>query len=780
MLLSTSTTNNKDNFLKRYTLVFVVLVAFSVFFGYSFDESVFAGYAADFYYYGINPFYYWNMGMYYLGVDIAGYFPTILINVIGLHNVITEEFGVKLPIDIAAFLGGLILYRLLRLLNFSKNVAQKFAFIYLIGPMVFFYAFFQGNPLVFTLLLLLLFVYTLIIGRYKLAGFFLALASASYLYPLFLFPFFVYYLFRKAHRRDFYLSNVIYLLFTSIGIGTQYIVYFMLHIPTGAGTAISPVGGVASLSSSLFSPPLWNIYYFFNLIHICLPYYYFQIFFLLAMVVPSFYIIARRWHSEFSIYDFITIMALQGLGFAMFSPISDPQYIVAALPFILIICAFRGRFNVLYFISAAAIIGFVMIAYVVPYNFSQFFVDVNTSAGALQLFISPHLLSALSLIYASFLTITLILILKKPTHRNTKNNFKWFLKRLKIILNGSTAGAIVFAIASFIIIFPGISHLPSQFAYQANDSQTPINLHIVSSPQISGVNHSEYSFTVPEQLDLIPMGVKENSNLGIYIHLNKLPVEYGTFGYNDIFAFNNSHSIGETFDLRGSSQIILNIEFVNKSYRDANVYVVKGNGLKVNDVVYSSAAINGTISLYTKFGDSQVAYNDVLIPNHIFSAGEYSVIVSGITNKSYYLGGWNGAPSGFNVSNPFIIGKGTTVAYGGSVNYTRFGLTIMAYYSGKIPFIINGNPMYINESGFGGVTFKIPANFIRYNNTLILLGNVTAFFSSPTAFYYEPFPENIKLLSINYWDIFIGAALFDTTVIVFIMLMRRIMIWVRN
>ena len=75
-------------------MVFVVLVAFSVFFGYSFDESVFAGYAADFYYYGINPFYYWNMGMYYLGVDIAGYFPTILINVIGLHNVITEEFGV--------------------------------------------------------------------------------------------------------------------------------------------------------------------------------------------------------------------------------------------------------------------------------------------------------------------------------------------------------------------------------------------------------------------------------------------------------------------------------------------------------------------------------------------------------------------------------------------------------------------------------------------------------------------------------------------------------------
>ena len=88
-------TTYKNHFLRNYTLVFLLLSFFSVFFGYSFDESVFSGYAANFYYYGANPFYYWGMGPYYLGIDIAGYFPSILINIVGIHNVLIEEFGVN-------------------------------------------------------------------------------------------------------------------------------------------------------------------------------------------------------------------------------------------------------------------------------------------------------------------------------------------------------------------------------------------------------------------------------------------------------------------------------------------------------------------------------------------------------------------------------------------------------------------------------------------------------------------------------------------------------------
>lgn len=771
------TINCKNNFLKNYTFVFLALAIFSIFFGYTFDESVLSGYAASFYYYSSNPFYYWGMGLYYLGIDIAGYFPSVLINIVGAHNVLIEEFGVKLPIDIAAFFGGLVLYRLLRKLNLASKLAEAFAFIYLLGPMIFFYAFFQGNPLDFTLLLLLLFLYALAIGKYKSAGFFLAIASASYLYPVFLFPAFVYFVFRKTPRKNFYLSLLIYLVFTAIGIGAQYIVYFIQGIPISAGTAVSSAGGVASLSSSLFTPPLWNIYYFLNLIQHRFSYYLFQIFFILAMLAPSLFMIARRRHSELSIYDLVVIMAYQGLGFAMFSPISDPQYLIAVFPFALILSAYRKQFSLLYVISAAAFIGFIMVAYVVPYNFNQYFVDVNPLAGRIQLFISPNLLSALSILYSFFCIIALIIIFKRPKHIKNMANLKQFLRRSRIILSGASTFAVAFAILSFIIIFPGISHLPPQFAYQTNDSQTSIDLHQVGLVTISGINHPEYSFAPPGEWNLMPNSVKENSDVGLYLHLQEFPIEYGTLGFNDIFPFNHTHFIGETFYLGESSRITLTLEFVNKSYQHANVYIVEGSSLKKSNIIYSIPAFDGSITFNREFPDAQFAYNDVFFPGNVFLPGQYSVIVSGTTNKSYYLGGWNGAYSGFDVSAPFILGSGSTIAEGKNINYTRFGMTIQAYYVGKTSFLVNENFVSLNESGYGSVSAKIPVNFIRGNNTLIPLSNGTASDFSLSVFYYQPFPDNPNLLSINFWNVIIGAVLFEISSILFILFMRRIIQW---
>lgn len=777
MSLSSRKTTYKNNFLRNYTIVFLVLSIFSVFFGYSFDESVFSGYAANFYYYGANPFYYWGMGLYYLGIDIAGYFFSILINIVGVHNVLIEEFGVKLPIDISAFLGGLVLYRLLRQLKLDSNVAETFAFVYLLGPMIFFYSFFQGNPLDFTLLLLLLFLYSLVNGKYKSASFFLAVASASYLYPLFLFPVFVYFVLRKTSKENFYLTLLIYLTFTIIGIGAEYIAYYIQGIPTNAGTAISSVGGVASLSSSMFTPPLWNIYYFLNLMQVHFYYYVFQIFFIFAMLGPAIYLIWIRRQSELSLQDLVAVMAYQGIGFAMFSPISDPQYLLAAFPFILVLSAYRKEFSLLYVISAAAFIGFLMVAFVVPYNFNQYFVDVNPSAGSIQLFISQSLLSLFSVLYSVFCIIALIIIFKIPNFLRNVPNPKNFLRRSRIILGGFLTFAVTFAIFSFIIISPGISHLPSQFAYQTNDSHMPIELHQVGMANISGIYHQEYSFTTPEEWNLIPNSVKENSDLGIYLNLQELPVQYGTIAGNDIIPINSTHFIGETFYLEKSSRIILRLEFVNKSYEDANIYIVKGTSPRNNNIVYNATALYGSISFNTIFSVDKFSYTDVFNPKYIFPAGNYSVIVSGTTNESYYLKGWNGAPSGFNVSSPYIIGSGSTIAVGKRISHLRLSMAISAYYVKQSLFLINGNMLTVNESGYGGVTVKIPAGFLRENNTLVLLGNGTASCLSPTIFYYQPFPDSLNLLAVDLWNVIIGAALFGISSVLLIVFMRRIILW---
>lgn len=322
--------------------------------------------------------------------------------------------------------------------------------------------------------------------------------------------------------------------------------------------------------------------------------------------------------------------------------------------------------------------------------------------------------------------------------------------------------------------------MPSQFSYQTNDSHIPIELQQVGIVNISGIPHHEYSFTTPEEYNLIPNSVKENSDFGLYLHAQELPVQYGTIVGNDLAPINETHFIGETFYLGESSRISLRIEFVNKSYKDANIYIVRGTSLKSNNIVYNVTALDGSISFNKIFPDNEYSYTDIFHPKLVFPAGKYSVIISGMMNKSNYIEAWNGAYSGFNVSTPYSIGSGSTIVLGKCLSYLRLSLDISAYYFKQILFVINGNFITVNESGYGSVTLKIPPSFVKENNTLLLLGNGTSSSLSLTIFYYQPFPDNLNLLAINLWDVGFGAALFGISSIIFIAFMRRIIMWTQT
>ena len=482
------------------------------------------------------------------------------------------------------------------------------------------------------------------------------------------------------------------------------------------------------------------------------------------MLTPSFYFIIKKRGSRLHMRELLVIIALQGLTFAFFSPISDPQYLLASLPFIILIVFFTKRLSLMYVLYALTAIGLLMVAYVVPYNLNQYYVDVNSSAGAIQLFISSRVLSAFSIIYSVLGIALIIIVFKAISNKEAKSNKVKFVKMVKNTSLASGVFIIIFVIVSFVIIFPGLYHLPQQFAYETNDSKSTIDITSISS--IHSANEELVTFQQPGEWNIIPTYVKDNSSVGIYLSVTAHPLGFGVIGSNYIFPFNSSHFLGETFYLPVQSQLRFTVGFINDSYKFAKVYLVKEADLNPRNVLDSLSNITNA-SYYNTFPDHEAQYITSFQVNNTLPAGLYSVIVSGISNRTYYIGGWNGDPSMDNIRNIFTIGNGTQIDNGQQLNNMRFSLFIEAYPIGSINVTLNGRPLIFHVYGFNGLNVKLPSTLIKENNTMKISSNVLSYFHTPEIYYYIPFPNETQLLFINYWNLLIGASLFISLAILF-------------
>jgi len=745
-------------FLRYYILIGILIFAFSIFFGYSFDESVFSGYAANYYYYNENPFYFWGMGAYYLGIDIAGYFPSIILNLVGFHNVLVEELGVKIPIDLGAFISGLLLYKILLKLNVNQKYSESAALIFLVSPLLFFYAPFQGNPLDVTLMFLLAMILCIQSERYYLGSVFLAIATANYLYPIFLVPIVLFYMFYNTKRSKAFLSMLLYFIIAGIGISAQYVSYIVAGISFSSGTAVSTNNGVASLSSAIFHPPIWNTYYFLNIFRVGFPYYGFQIIFIIAMILPTFLIIIKKNRKGVSITELIMIMSLQGLTFAFFSPISDPQYILAALPFIIVLVFLTRKLSLMYLLYTATFLGLIMVAYVVPYNFNQYFVDVNPAAGSIQLFLSPTVLSLLSIIYSAIGIILIINIAILFIKNKSKNYFSRFSRKIRHLIPLSGLTIIVFIVVSFIIIYPGLYHIPQQFAYQANDSRSSVDFSSVTYNNTTEVD--TINFKEPSTWNSIQNNIKNMSSVGLYAYLTPRPLKYGFIGGNDIFPVNSSHYLGESFYIPFNAKIELLIGFINDSFKMANVYLVKNNGDQLESKIATFTNFTRA-SYYNTFPVSEAEYIISFQINQNLTPGNYSVIVAGTSSETVYLGGWNGDPGTQNIQSIFIIGNGSQIDVGNQIKHMRFSLSVNVYYNGPLNVTINGKPLSLLANGFEGINNRIPTILIKENNSMTFSQDIFNYFNTPTVYYYVPFPSNDdRLIFLNFKNFVLGSVLF--------------------
>jgi len=765
----------KNHFLLLYSISFTLIFIYSLFFGYSFDESVFSSYSAQFYYYGSNPLSNWAMGAYYSGINIASYFPSIILNIFGFRNVLVEELGVKISIDLAFFISGLLIYRILKTLEVDDEVCKLGAYLFIFSPLLFFYAPFHGNPLDVTLMFLLGAFYLLMTERYKFSLSLLAIASASYLYPVFLFPIFLIYMYKKTNLKNLFSFVLIYLTILGIGLGTQFLFIFF-HVDHISGTTIfNSSSGVASLSFVPFSPSNWNILYFTNIFNLHSSYFIFQLIFVSVMSFPIFLLIWKIIKSKVTLTDVLIVMAFQGLVFALFTPASDPQYLLAAFPFILILSLYQKRILPLIFLYISTLFGIIILAFVTPYNFNQYFVDVNRSASSIQLFITPYNLSLLSVIYA-LLGILIFFSLYKMVKEKYRvlqvNHYNIKLKRLAFI---SLLVISLFSVVTLVIISPGLDNLPNEFSFQQNASIQSIP----TSNFTHSFNNYVFDFNLPGSYKMLPGYIKNDTSTGIYLRVSDPTENIGIIARNAIFPFNSTHYIFENFSVTDKAFIrSIELGFINNSYNYSKVIIAKGNIFNQNySVIESFSTKSDCIKYYDTYPINEREYTLTQNISKYINPGNYSIIIEGTTSKTYYLGGWDGDSGKQGINSIGVIGIGNEIVKPIAIKNLRISLLVFINLYNNISIIVNSHEIQVPKFSYNCTIIKIPNKILMSRNSVLLtynsLVNVNATIS---IIYFDPFPNNGNVEDMNISSLVFGGSIFIGLSIIYVFYIRKIII----
>ena len=502
-----------------------------MFFGFSYDESTFAARAALYYYYGINPLYFLQMGSFFIPILMGGYFPTVLLSIFGLHNAISVEAGVKFPMDLTVLVGSFIIYRILEMKdpnNTDKGEIRSIALLYMINPVTLFFIFFQGNELSITLMFLLAAVYFYLRGKPVYSFAVTAVASTLYLFPFFFIIPLLLLTARKFGGRLTVISGIVFLIISIVGIVPELVVSHFYGIAP-LGTINSGSYGPLSLSASVFAPSVWSLYFIpYTLLNIKAPYLLYQIAFGLLVFVPATYmayILSKNNSGE--MIQLAMPLAYVGLGFAMLSPTADPQYIIAALPFILILWFYNRSDLLVTLYLIASFLSVLLIIMVSPYTLGQYYMDVYPRAT--NLIVIPTTGWMHSVAYASYFVFSLATVsflLSRVYAVKKCLRKKWMKLDAGKFITASLLFAVAFMVFSAAVIAPGISHVPQELAFNENTQYQ-------YSPKISNGSFGSYlNFTTSPDLKLLSSSVLNETAVGLYFRATPVLHTLGYYGSN--------------------------------------------------------------------------------------------------------------------------------------------------------------------------------------------------------------------------------------------------------
>jgi hypothetical protein len=749
-------TTTENRFYLLYLLVFVLCIIFSIFFGYSYDESSFASVPVYFYYYGINPFYYWKFGLFYLAIILGGYFPAIVLNILGINNVLVEEFGIKLPIVLAVFISGIFVYKILKNLTANNYLPKIGSLLFVFNPLVFFYSVFHGNPMIISLMFLLASLYYLGQKKLKASYFMLAVSGTIYLFPFFFLPYYLLYTYKKYPFKKLVVATTVFVIISLIGVLSTYIVYAILGINNSAGTITG--SGYVSIATYAFKPSTWSLYeLFFVFYHNSLPYDIFQIIFVVFLLSPLIFLLATRRPLN-KLRDMIFCNLIVAFSFALLSPTSDPQYLEALVPFVILLLAYGFNHKDILFFNILGLLNILLVALVTPYNFNQYYIDVYPSLSHFYILWSSSWFLRVTFIYLCFSIVLLFYFFKLYSKKSEKISFYTVYIKTRKMFKVILKGIILFGVISMIVIAPGLTHLPTEFVFQKS---YPID--ISPSYTENRGNITSYTFQTTEW-SLISKSAKENSNVFLRLQGYPKPLSMGMINNNiSSIEINNTRWIAESFSLNISSEVLFSFLSSVNSSKDIGLSLFRGN-ISEEDFLGNLTTMTFTPVNYDVNGlQDRTIYMASVQLNRTLSPGSYSFMIFPASNITFDIFQNIGKMQDNKSYFPSYYLNHKIIVYNQSRGSSYSVLAANIYYlpHGNQSILLNGNAVTLHLFSVNDSLIQYnfpPTNANDYQN--LTMDNNVSYSYNFVLIFYMPYPTNSKLILEQYYYFITGAFIF--------------------
>ena len=435
--------------ISAYPLVFLLYVIVGAIAAHPFDDPVYVQHAQFFYYIAVNPAFNLSMGIYYDLINIAGYFPSTVLSLLGIGNVLTIQIGIKSAFIVFTFLTAYFLYKIINLMGYNGNYASL---LLLTSPIYFFTSVIYGSALVISVFFLVASTYFLFDRKNLLSAVLMGMAIGSYLYPVFSIPF----LLRYVNKEDGIKKTVIYLLVTVLfaAIGQFSVLYLYFRI--GYHIGVSPENP-ASYSSAM-PVPYYTVYDIFKIAGISkdIPgelYNYVYYSSALIASVSYFFLKNERVNRE----SLLAFLLIEGILFASLNPGNLPSYMSAMIPFAILLAIISKRWILIGMVWVSSALNIGVIQTINPVGFLLYFTDVNFKITQAKNLYPSWINDFLGFLYSLSLLVLIPIILAMKKGKGI---------RLKRLLAPQLSILVVFTIVALIVLVPVSSNLPSEMYLQ--------------------------------------------------------------------------------------------------------------------------------------------------------------------------------------------------------------------------------------------------------------------------------------------------------------------------
>ena len=453
-------------------MVFYIII--SPFTSFAYDESFYFQYFRWVFLYSVQPYFLWVFGSFYNAINIGSLSLNLPFYTLGIDNVLIEQFTVKLPLLIAAFVTASSINITLKHFRPELKLQNLPGAIFLLLPITIFDVAIFGNPLIISLMFLALSILCLAKSKARFSSFFLAAAASTYLYPIFFALPFLKVVKRNYGKTEMVIGSIIFIVTLAIGQILPIVISLLTFTPIST-TVLAPLFNFRSsvtITSSGYS--IYGPYYFLSyFLHINFSTIVIEVIYVLSMLIPVliFLIFEKRGNIE----SYILFLFFDSFIFVIFSITATPQYLLAISPFIIYVFYLRNLRGSIGILSLLTLTDIALIFSNNPplYLFS----NLNpVFAYSYKNFMIPYNIAALlSIIYIVLLFSGTIYFIKQiyfnskysennnsKTLKNFKNNI---YQRSELIIKKGLILIIVILVITVVVFVPVANNIPKSMYF---------------------------------------------------------------------------------------------------------------------------------------------------------------------------------------------------------------------------------------------------------------------------------------------------------------------------